>query len=191
VLSHHFKIGLLSICLICVSCGVAPQPRSAETVAALEVPLPTESDRLEFLKLLDKEARAEGLHVDSAGKEELQRLAADIPQTAMTIHAAIWRGPNDDKSEAVIMDQKDHLGQVWLSFSRGENERLAARFRNKAMRVAKARWPETLTLPIMPTGAIPLHEDLIKTSDGYKVDPAAASKYEIEGNESKRVPKAP
>jgi hypothetical protein len=95
----------------------------------------------------------------------------------MTIHATVWRGEKDDDSEAVIMDQHDHLGQVWIMFSQGEDPQLATRFRQRAMREIMARWPETLSLPIMPNGAIPLHADRVRTPEGYIVDPAAVSKY--------------
>lgn len=122
-------------------------------------------------------ARAEGLHIDSATRQELQRTAEIIPAAEMTIHATVWRGEKDDDSEAVIMDQHDHLGQVWIMFSQGEDPQLATRFRQRAMREIMARWPETLSLPIMPNGAIPLHADRVRTPEGYIVDPAAVSKY--------------
>lgn len=47
------------------------------------------------------------------------------------------------------------------------------------MRAVTRIWPDTLPLPIMPTGAIPLHRDLIKTPDGYVVDPTKARKYAL------------
>jgi hypothetical protein len=51
------------------------------------------------------------------------------------------------------------------------------------MREIIVRWPSTLSLPIMPTGAIPLHRDLIHTPNGYIVNPSEAHKYELEGTE--------
>jgi aspartyl-tRNA synthetase len=139
--------------------------------------------------LLDREANAEGLHLDYSTDEELDLLKTDIVE--MTVHAAIWRDRNDDKLEVSIMDQKDHLGLIWIVFARGENEKLATRFRNNVTRAIKARWPDTLTLPIMPTGAIPVHRDLIKVSEGYIVNPAAAARYQVQEGESKRAPEAP
>ena len=169
----------LLICAVTASCVVA-QPESGKTVAAYEVPLQTEQDRAEFLSIISAVARAEGLHVDSATQQELQRTAEIIPTAEMSVHAAVWRGSTDNDSEAVIMDQHDHLGQVWIMFARGENPQLATRFRERAMQQVTARWPATLSLPIMPNGAIPLHADLIRTPDGYIVDPSAASKYSEE-----------
>ena len=170
---------LLAICLGCAGCGVAPQPQSAKTVAAYEVPLHTQPEKREFLALVSREALANGLHLDSATPEQLQQLSQDMPEAAMTVHAAVWRGDEDHVSEAVIMDGKDHLGLVWIMFSQGENPALATRFRQQAMNKIMERWPDTQTLPIMPTGAIPLHSDLRQTPDGYRVEPSAAAKYEL------------
>ena len=163
-------------CSIVAGCFVA-QPQSAKVVAAYEISLQSEEDRVEFLAIIRMTASAEGLHVDSATQQELQRTADIRPTAEMTMHAAVWRGSKDDESEAVIMDQYDHLGRVWIMFSKGEDPQLATRFRERVMREIMARWPESLSLPIMPNGAIPLSADLIRTPDGYIVDPSAASKY--------------
>ena len=170
-------IGLLPLVLICSACGVASQPKSSQTVAAYEIPLPTEAERAEFLSLLSAVAEAEGLHVDSADPEYLRRTAEIMPAAEMTIHAAVWRGTEDDDSEAVIMDQQGHLGQVWIMFSKGKNPELGRQFRDKAMERILERWPQTLSLPIMPSGAIPLHEDLVRTPTGYQVKSSAEAKY--------------
>lgn len=94
------------------------------------------------------------------------------------MHAAVWRGSDDDEPLATIMDQADHIGQVWIMFSKGEDPAVNRRFQDRAMHAILDRWPNTLTLPIMPSGAIPLHRDLVRTPTGYEVNPAAASKYE-------------
>jgi hypothetical protein len=46
-------------------------------------------------------------------------------------------------------------------------------------------WPGTLSLPIMPTGAIPLRRDLIRTPRGYVVNPAEVHKYELQSGEAR------
>ena len=170
-------LGVLVAAVMCAGCGVARQPDSARTVAAFEVPLPTERELDEFLALLRQVAQGEGVHVDAADTQELVQTGKDMPAAKMTLHAAVWRGSDDDRAEAVIMDQADPLGQVWIMFSKGENPKLATAYRNKAVKAIFRRWPETLSLPIMPTGAIPLHQDLVRTANGYKVDPSAAGKY--------------
>ena len=174
-----WRLIFLGIYLSCAGCGVAPQPESSKTVGAYEVPLHNEQDRREFLALVDREAQAEGMHLDAASTEELEQTAQAMPLAAMTMRAAVWRGPEDEDSEATIMDQHDHLGLVWVMFSKGENPSLAARFRQRVMNKIMGRWPETQTLPIMPTGAIPLHRDLQRTPNGYLVEPSAAATYEL------------
>ena len=170
--------GLLIILLSAAACGVANQPLSSETVAAFEVPLPTANDRAAILTIVRDVARAEGGHVDADSDCELREIGAAMPLAQMTIHAAVWRGSNDEESWATIMDQDDHLGQVWIMFSRGENEALSSQFRTRVMRTIKARWPGTLSLPIFDRRTIPLHDDLVKTPEGYRINPSAASKHD-------------
>jgi hypothetical protein len=174
----------LAICVAITGCGAA-QPESARTVAAFEVPLPSEADRSQFLLVLRVAAEAEGMHVNAASSQELKQKAKAIPALEMTVHAAVWRGSNDDEAVAFAMDQQDHLGQVWLMFSRGEDPALTSRFRERVMREIMLQWPSTLSLPIMPTGAIPLYGDLVRTSNGYTVNPSEAHKYCLDSTESR------
>jgi hypothetical protein len=154
-------------------------------VAAFEVPLPSEADRTQFLLVLRAAAEAEGMHVDAASSQELKQQAEAIPAPEMTVHAAVWRGPNDDELVASAMDQQDHLGQVWLMFSRGKDPALTSRFRERVMREIMLQWPGTLPLPIMPTGAIPLYGDLLRTPNGYIVNPSEAHKYRLAAKDSR------
>lgn len=169
----------IALCILAASaaCGVTSQPASIETVAAYEIPLPTSEERLEFLAILRKAAAAEGAHVDAASDEQLQRTADVSPPAKMTIHAAVWHGSGDNESWATILDQADHLGQVWIMFSRGEDHALASRFREQAMRGIRARWPDTLSLPIIDRSGIPLRSDLERTPAGYRLSPSAVLKY--------------
>ena len=123
--------------------------------------------------------KTEGMHVDAESKNELENLRKAIPLAEMTMNAAVWRGANDEESMASVMDAHDHLGQVWIMFSRGKDPTLSGRFRENAMREIKRRWPDTLSLPIMPTGAIPLRRDLIRTPNGYIVNPSEAYRYQL------------
>jgi len=172
----------LGICVAIAGCG-AKQPGSARTVAAFEVPLPTEADRNQFLLVLRAAAEVEGMHVDAASGEELKRQTEEIPAVEMTVNAAVWRGSTHDESVASAMDQRDHLGQVWLTFSRGEDAATTSRFRERVMREIMLRWLGTLSLPIMPTGAIPLRRDLVRAPDGHIVNPSEAHKYRLEATE--------
>ena len=171
----------IQICILIVVAGCVPaQPDSSRTVAAFEVPLHTPSDRTEFLALIRQEAEAEGLHVDAASDDHLQQTADAIPAAKRTIHAAVWRGTEDDHSEATISDGYDHLGLVWIMFAQGEDIELATRFRERVMNRVVLRWPETLSLPVMPTGSIPNGYQLVKTPSGYKLNPAYVSEYDVE-----------
>jgi len=166
----------LALLMLCFGCRGTPQPESARTVAAFEVPLRDAKERAEFLALLSAAAEAEGLHVDAADADALKLLSETSP---VTIHAGVWRGADDDEMLAGVDDMHGHLGRAWITFSRGEDPRLAARFRERAMRRILARWPSTQSLPILPTGAIPLTADLRLTPEGYRVKPEAASQYEV------------
>jgi hypothetical protein len=166
----------LALLVLCGACGVAPQPESLRTVAAFEVPLPNAEERTEFLAVLSAAAEAEGFHVDAADADDLQMLSKALP---MNIHAAVWRGADDDEVLAGVDDMGGHLGRAWITFSRGEDPRLASRFRERAMRRILARWPSTQSLPILPTGGIPLAADIRLTPEGYRVKPEAASRYQL------------
>jgi hypothetical protein len=171
-----FRI-IFGLSILCSACGAVEQPEWAETVAAYEVSLPTDADKGRFLDLLRKEAEAQGYHVDASTPHELEVLSEVSP---MTFSAAVWRGKGDEESIASAMDFKDRFGRVWIAFSRGQNTGRSARFRKSLVPKIKSLWSETASLPIMPSGAIPLTEDLIRTSSGYVINPAAAAKYSNE-----------
>src|SRR5258708_4922937 len=109
-----------AICALLAGCGVATQPESAKTVAAFDVPLPSEADRKQFLSVLREAAESEGMHVDVESTQDLARETKISPAFAKTMNAAVWRGANDDEAIASAMDQPDHLGLVWIMFSRGK-----------------------------------------------------------------------
>jgi hypothetical protein len=170
-------ISIAVVCSVIMGC-TAKQPESLRTVAAYEVPLPTEEDRSRFLSVLRAAATADGMHVDATNSQQLQILAKGSPEAKMTLHAAVWRDrTNDDEVVASAMDQYDHLGKVWLTFSKGTNPTVARKFRESVVPEIMLRWPETLSLPIMPTGAIPLRRDLVRTPTGYVVNPIEANRY--------------
>lgn len=170
----------LSICAEIIGCGVAhQQPQSARTVAAFEVPLPSEADRTQFVTVLRAAAEREGMHVDAASSQDLRAQATVSPKFEMTMNATVWRGSSDDEAIASAMDQPDHLGRVWITFSLGKDPVLNSRLRENAVHEIMRRWPGTLSLPIMPTGAIPNAQDLVRTPGGYVVNPTEAHKYAL------------
>lgn len=162
---------LLALLLAGGACGVSTQPISSEVAAAFEVPLSTAADRGSFLAVLSEVARTEGAHLDAATDDELRETATAMPQAKMSVHAAVWQGADDKESWATIMDQADHLGLVWIMFSRGEDEKQARHFQVSAMRQIRARWPDTLSLPVIDRRTIPLRHDLVRTPHGYRIKP--------------------
>jgi len=168
-----YAIALLA-CFAVSACGTAKQPESAKTVAAYEVPLPSPTDKRRFIQLLTAKAEAAGFHVDSATDDQLKTMSEVSP---ITFNATVWRGKDDEEPIASAMDFQDHIGRVWISFPLGDDPALSARFRESVVPAIKAEWPATASLPIMPSGAIPLTEDLVRTPSGYVVKPSAAAKY--------------
>jgi hypothetical protein len=173
------RLLLTTFFAVIAGCGVASQPESIKTVAAFEVPLQSKADREEFLSVLRAAAATERMHVDAESDADLRTETALSPNSKMTMKAAVWRGPNDEEAVALATDELDHLGQVWLMFLRGKKPAMATRFREHAMHDIMLRWPGTLSLPIMPSGTIPLRRDLIRTPTGYIVNPSEAHKYEL------------
>jgi hypothetical protein len=165
----------LALLLTCSACGA----RNVPTIAAVEVPLPTASERAEFLALLSEEAQAQGFHVDASSAEELQRRPRPFRHT---IHAAVWRGDDDDEAIASIMDDSESLGRPWLIISESEQPERVARFSERVMRRVRQRWPGMLSVPVMPTGVIPSRYQLQVTEEGYKLRPEFASEYQISRN---------
>ena len=166
------------VILIGVGWALRPveQPKSIKTVAAYSVPLASDKDRKDFLQVLSTVAKQQGMHVDAATRQDLEAMS----DTPMTIDVGVWKGPNDKESVAFITDL-GHLHNAWIMFSKGTDSQFNTQFRDRVLREIMRRWPDTLSLPIMPTGAIPNPEDMIRTPGGYKVNPAAASKYASEG----------
>ena len=173
------EVRLIVLIFVCVltGCGDVQQPESVRIVAAFEVPLPTEDDRNEFMSVLRVAAEPEGMHVDAASAQKLKNSAAAIPEAKMTIHAAVWLG--EDEVIASILDI-GRPGHARIIFSEGEDPEKSRRFQNRVMQEICSRWPETLSLPVMPTGTIPHRKDLIRRPDRYIVDPMAEPKYSVD-----------
>lgn len=157
---------VFSSLLLCAACGSVEQPKSAKTVAAYEVPLRTASDKRRFVALLSEKAKAFGFHVDAATADEL-KVTSEVSK--QTFNATVWRGKDDDEPIASAMDFQDRLGRVWISFSLGSDPGRSRQFREAIVPAIENRWPDIASLPIMPSGAIPLQEDLVRSAEGYIV----------------------
>lgn len=174
----------LFVALLGAGCGPVPQRESMRTVAAFDVPLSTVADRNAFLAVLRREATAAGFHLDAATEEELRILSQVSP---LTMNAAIWRGEDDEEIMASAMNPPTAPGRIWITFPKGEDPQRSAAFRRQLMREIVRHWPETLPLPIMPTGAIPHPEDMLRTPSGYVVKPSEEYRYQL----PKEPPAAP
>jgi hypothetical protein len=130
------------------------------------------ADRKLLLDLMAIDARATGgFHLDSATPEELAQVYHG------TIHAAIWRGRNDEFPDADASDVA--IGAVWVTFPLGDKPAESARLREHLLRDIRQHWPATKELPVLPDGGLPLKEDLVLTSEGYKINPSAAATYKL------------
>jgi len=169
----------LIICVWLSACGTATQPESNRTVAAYEVPLPSQAERERFLSVLTEIAKDYGMHVDAATQKELEQISS--PSFRITMNASVYRWASDDESMAFVMNQPDHPNQVWISFPRGKDPHSSSAFREATMKRIVQHWPQTLSLPIMPSGAIPFHRDMIRTPTGYVLKPSEAHVYALRG----------
>ena len=158
--------------------------QSARTVAAVEIPLHTSTDRADFLALLRRHARAGNLHVDDGTAEWIEFRRGSHPDeppsvTAMlskTIDISIWRGEEDNELEATV-DDGGHNGRPWLMFLRGAHPEVATQFRARLLTEIQARWPEVRNIPVTPDGGLPLSEDLVWTGKSYEIKRERAASY--------------
>lgn len=153
-----------------------PQPESARTVAAFEVPLTTAVDRADFLTILSAEAAVEGLDVNVETAQEMERWAEMSPELRKSIHAIVYRSGDFGQTEARVSDQF-HFSHVWISFNEGEDPALARRFRERLMSRTTERWSETLSVPVTQTGSLPHKADLVRGDHGYGIAPAIMAQY--------------
>ena len=174
--------------ILCVAVVSSNQPvrqrESQNTVAAFDVPLPTATDREQFLGVLRREAAAAGFHFDAVSDQDLRIMSQVSP---LTMNASISRRENGFEFVASAMNPPTEPGRIWITFAKGEDPQRSAAFRQRLMRVIIQRWPETLSLPIMPTGAIPNPEDLLRTRSGYVIKPSEEFRYQL----PKEPPAAP
>lgn len=173
------RVAILAVLLACASC--MPREQS-KTAAAYETPLEADADRGELLDLVRREADVEGMHVDPHDAASFRSLSSRPPELRKTFDAAVWRDAEAHGLVAAASDGPDHPGRVWILFIRdpGADPAPGERFRARLMTAVVARWPETRSLPIMPSGAVPLPRDLRRMAAGYRVEPSAASRYGLD-----------
>ena len=172
---------LVAICALCASCS-APDQESVRHVAAVEVRLATSADHKDLIAILRRHAAVDGsVHVDDVTerwKDFESQSGPVLPGGKGTIYVGVWRGWKDNELIADVNDM-GHPGRAWVTFVRGKDIPRATRFRTAALKDIRRRWPNAMTLPVLPSGGLPLPEHLRPTPNGYKVDPAAAANYDL------------
>lgn len=148
----------------------------------MEIPLKTVADSTDLVAILRQHAAADGgMHVDNVTKRWREFEAQNgptIPGGKGTIFVGVWRGVKDDELIADV-DDMGHPGRAWITFVRGQDVGRAARFRKAVLADIARRWPDSKAIPVLPSGGVPLPEDLRLTPSGYKIDPSAAARYEL------------
>jgi len=172
---------VLATLVICSACS-APDQETVRTVAAIEVPFNSPADHADLVSILRRHASADGdMHVDDVS-DSWRKFEAEngptLPGGKGTIYAGVWRGANDDELIADISDM-GHPGRVWVTFVKGEHVARATRFRQGVLADIRGRWPDAKAIPVLPSGGVPLAEDLVLTAQGYQINPAVAPNYEL------------
>jgi hypothetical protein len=163
-----------------VACAPVDQ-ESVRTVAAVEIQLRTEADRSDLVSMLRRHAGASGLHVDDVSErwQAFEREANMIaPEDRGTFYVGVWRGEDDDEAE-VLADDQFHPGRAWVTFPRGQQPDRSTRVREPLLAEIRQRWPGARALPILPTGGLPLVDDLVATESGYRIVRSAAQRYRL------------
>lgn len=161
------------------SCSARAASSDQQPIAAIEVPTPNTVDKSDLIALLQQTGAKQGFHVDdgSAQWREFAKRAKDLPSPARkTLYAGVWDGKDDDDFIAMA-DDGGHNGRSWVICYSGKRPEAAKRFWLDLSAALRRRWPTTKPIPILPSGALPLSDDLQMTSKGYRIVRSAAAKY--------------
>jgi hypothetical protein len=164
------------------ACSVHAATKSQSPIAAIEVLTPTNDDQADLIALLRQAALKRGFHLDdgSAQWRDFARQARDLPPPARkTLYAGVWSGEDDDDFIAMA-DDGGHNGRSWITVYTGEHEAAARLFWVDLKTRILRRWPAARSIPILPSGALPLSEDLQLTHGGYRINRSAAAKYSLD-----------
>ena len=169
--------------IVVISSGcTAPDQESVRTVAAVEIPLKSSTDRTDLVSILRRHAAADGgLHVDDV-TDRWRKFESEhgptLPGGRGTIFVGVWRGATDNEFVADV-DDMGHPGRAWVTFLKGQDVARATTFRKRVLADIALRWTDAKSLPVLPSGGLPLPDDLRLTPTGYKIDPSAAPRYEL------------
>lgn len=146
---------------------------------AVEVPLdPKASGQL--ARVLEQAAKQEGFFF-----RDSSAYMRATTEGQFTVHMTMFRPLEGEKEwpEVQIQAEGDH--SPWVLFLPPAEERYAAataRTRQRILAALRERWPNLRKIPILPSGGVPLADDVVLTSRGYKVVANRASDYELGAN---------
>lgn len=133
--------------LTCIGCGTS-DPEAGKTVAVLQIPMPSPSERSALVATARGEATAGGMKLFSYTYQQLRQMDAGGPGSAGSVSAAIWL----DDEPVVSISDRVRIGHVEIVFWKGKDPARAEHFRKRLTAVVQKRWPATLTLPLSPSG---------------------------------------
>lgn len=163
------------------ACSATASSENKGPIAAVEISVSDEDDKSALIALLRQAASRQGFHVDDGSMQwrDFARQAKDLPPEARkTIYAGVWDGENDDDLIAVV-DDGGHHGRAWIVVYPGKRPTSAKRFWRDVNVSVGRRWQPMTSIPILPSGALPLFHDLRMTPEGYRIARSAAKGYEL------------
>jgi len=155
--------------------------REQKPIAAIEVSTATQADKADLVSILKRLAPRFGFHVDDVSDRwrEFGKQTKGVPPPAMkTLYVGVWNG-KDDKDFIASVDDGGHNGRAWITCYSGTRPEAGRQFWMSLRSMIHRRWPNARNIPILPSGALPLAEDLRLTPDGYKVVRSAAARYDL------------
>jgi hypothetical protein len=173
------RIVTLLLAITFSGCSPARQPEGP--AAAVEISLRTTADDADLVAMLRQQAPLQGFHVDdvSAKWRDFEQHVKDFPPAIQkTIYVGVWRGKDDDDL-IVSVDDGGHPRKAWITFYRGPEPKFAEQFWDTLTGEIRRRWPDVHSIPILPSGGLPLSNDLILTPQGYKIVRSAAERYKL------------
>ena len=174
-----------TLALLALVCGCShPTGDSWKPIAIIEVPVRTYADHHDLVAIMRRMAVSNGMHVDDDSEKWIAFENSQPPKernTAVSIYVGIWRGSQDDDLEAGVSDMF-HVGRAWVSFYQGGHVDFPADKREQVLAGIMQRWHDARLVPILPSGAEPLAEDLRLTSGGYKIAASAGPNYGLPPN---------
>lgn len=167
---------ILFVLVVLVGCGWVLRPvdqTSIRQVRAVEVPIRSATDREDLKNIMKRHGDKYGLHfVDTTASWQ-----AAPPELRKTLYFALDR-PVKQREEWEITAEDEGKGtDPWIVFFYGVDPPRAKASRDLLVSALRERFPNLLDVPIMPTGALPLRQDLIRTQAGYEVRPDRAADY--------------